>query len=476
MLSLRIGRIGSLFCTLCAIAFCLLTVLQSAVAGISNFLPVVLCGALASAILLFLVLRSSTPFRSALPVLFLVRFALAMVSALTLKPEPVQDFNTMYQAACQLAAGDFSYLENVYFFKWAYQSAFVAYEALVIRVFGSGLLPLQILNAVWMAATVCMVYLIAKKFFSEQVSVAVSLLYAVYPAPLMLAGVLTNQHLATFLFYLAIWLLLREDSLSWKSALLAGVCIALGNAIRGVGIILILAILLFALLLLFARQGINPAKTALKFGSVAVTYFLVMALLSVSISASGINPEGLNNNLPSWKFLVGLNMETNGSWSRSDYETFQFEPFDQAEAAMKDEVKNRLSVGPISLAKLAVRKSAVMWGDYEDFYWGFSALDSGTRIGPVSVNTLQLLLSRFDKGVYLLTYTLALLGLIHLLRSGPLEQKGLLLLVILLCGYYGVHLILEVQSRYRYFLMPAVFLLAGQGLAWFPLPRSKKTY
>ena len=43
-------------------------------------------------------------------------------------------------------------------------------------------------------------------------------------------------------------------------------------------------------------------------------------------------------------------------------------------------------------------------------------------------------------------------------------------LAFLLCGYYGAHLFIEVQARYRYFLMPVLFLLAGAGaqlvLAW----------
>ena len=37
------------------------------------------------------------------------------------------------------------------------------------------------------------------------------------------------------------------------------------------------------------------------------------------------------------------------------------------------------------------------------------------------------------------------------------------MLGFLFCGYYGVHLFIEVQARYRYFLMPVVFLLAGAG-------------
>jgi len=62
--------------------------------------------------------------------------------------------------------------------------------------------------------------------------------------------------------------------------------------------------------------------------------------------------------------------------------------------------------------------------------------------------------------VYLLSFALALMGILSRLFSR--ERCGRpLLLALLFCGYYAVHLIVEVQSRYRYFLMPCVFLLAG---------------
>ena len=50
----------------------------------------------------------------------------------------------------------------------------------------------------------------------------------------------------------------------------------------------------------------------------------------------------------------------------------------------------------------------------------------------------------------------------------------LLTFVLLLCGYYAVHLIVEVQSRYRYFLMPCVFLLAGIAIARL-LPKNQQS-
>src|SRR5699024_5763231 len=121
--------------------------------------------------------------------------------------QPVQDFKTMYDAACQLARGSREYLQTDYFYNWAYQTGFVAYEALVVRLFGEGLLPLQVLNAVWMAGTGCLVYGIARRFLPETGAMAASLLYALYPGPYFLAAVLTNQHIAVFFFYLGFWLL-----------------------------------------------------------------------------------------------------------------------------------------------------------------------------------------------------------------------------------------------------------------------------
>ena len=82
----------------------------------------------------------------------------------------------------------------------------------------------------------------------------------------------------------------------------------------------------------------------------------------------------------------------------------------------------------------------------------------------LSWNSLQLLLGSLDKGIYLLAFALALFGLLVRLRAK--EDCGLpLLFTLLLCGYYAVHLIVEVQSRYRYFLMPCIFILAGIAIA-----------
>ena len=315
-----------------------------------------------------------------------------------------------------------------------------------------------------MAGTAVLVYRIAARLTNGKAAAAVSVLYALYPAPLFLAGVLTNQHLSVFLLYAGIYVLMSGSGLTWTRTVEAGALIALGNAMRPIGIIPLLACVIW--LVLRALTGRNW-KTLLRGLGMAASYFLCGMLLSALIVGSGINPNGLANNQPMWKFVVGLNQESDGQWNRGDYERFivpsAADP-EGVDAAMRQEVTQRLSVGPGKLVGLALRKSIGMWAGYEDLYWGFGHLDpEGEALPGVNWNSLQLLLAQAEKGLYLLAFALAFAGVLR--RLIKREQTGAdLVPVLLLCGYYAVHLIVEVQVRYRYFLMPCVFVLGAMAL------------
>ena len=461
----KLGRLGERICLLCAAVFCAVIVLQSARAAADGLTAVVALGALCAAAVLALAVRF-WPFgdRGTILALFLLRFALAMGVILLIGAQPIQDFNTMYLAAQDMARGSRDYLGDVYFYNWAYQTGFSFYESLLLRIFGPGQLPLQVANALWMGGIGALVYAIALRLMPRRAAVGVSVLFAVYPAPYFLAAVLTNQHIAAFLFYLAVWLLVRREELTPARAALAGVVIALGNVMRPIGVVLVLAALCWRGVRLLLGREENWRRALACLALLLVGYEAVFALCSGAVARSGLNPEGLTNNQPMWKFVLGLNQESSGAWNREDYEAYLCLPPEQADPAMREVVKERLQAGPVELAKLALRKSQVMWGADEYMYWGFGHLDPQRKLGPLTVDQYTRVLARGDKGVYLLAFVLALLGAAALLRRGT-EGGPALLAAFLLCGYYAVHLMVEVQSRYRYFLMPAVFLLAGIGLA-----------
>ncbi len=460
----KIGWLGERFCLLCAVVFCGLIWVQSLKTAVSGTPVVTAAGAVCAAAVLWLAIKFwRFGDRATVGILFLLRFVLAMAVILVIGAQPVQDFNTMYTAAQELAQGGRGYLDNIYFFNWAYQTGFVLYESLILRLFGPGQLALQVMNALWLGGIGALVYGIALHLMPRRTAAAISLLYAVYPAPYFLAAVLTNQHIAAFFFYLAIYLLVRREKLTLPMAALVGALIALGNVMRPIGIILVLAILCWRLVRLLMGTEKHRGRALIGLLLVAVSYQAIFSLCSGAVAWSGLNPAGLTNNQPMWKFVLGFNQESNGTWNREDYETYLSLPTQQADQAMQEVVKERLGAGPVALAKLAVRKSAVMWGEDEYMFWGFGHLDGQRKIGPLTVDQYTQVLARGDKGVYLASFALALLGAAVLLRRGT-KGGPALLLAFLLCGYYAVHLIVEVQSRYRYFLMPAVFLLAGVGL------------
>jgi len=464
----RLGSVGEGICLLCALGFCLLILVQNLLRAAAPLGVVVLAGVLCAGAVLWLGGRAVLPAHTALVGLFLLRLAIALGVIFLIGGEPIQDFQTMYSAARELARGEHGYLDKVYFFNWAYQTGFVAYEALVLKLFGPSQLALQVMNALWMAGTGCLVYLLALEFLPQRTAQRLALLYAVYPAPYFLAGVLTNQHIAVFLFYLAFYLLARP---SLPRILAAGALLALGNAMRALAVVLVLAAVLWLLIGGLLKKE-RFRESLFRCAVLAGSYFLLFAVISFGVKAGGLNPEGLANNQPMWKFVVGLNQESSGSWNQADYDAYLSLPAQEADAAMRAEVKNRLSVGPARLAGLAVRKSGVMWGADEYMYWGFGHLDPQAGFGPFTVNQWTQLLARGDKGVYLLVFALALAGLWSWVRDGT--RGGLpLLLTLVFCGYYAVHLIIEVQSRYRYFLMPAVFLMAGAGLEYL-MPAKKR--
>lgn len=464
----RVGWLGEKLCFGFGALFALIVVVQGLLTALrgGGYVFMFLLGLLGMGALTVLGLLFLRPCKAFPVAVFSLRFLIALGVILIFGAQPVQDFQTMYDAACQMAQGSRDYLQNEYFYNWAYQTGFVAYEAVIIRLFGEIFLPLQVFNALWMAGTGCLVYGIARRFLSETTSMTISLLYALYPAPYFLAAVLTNQHIAVFFYYLGFWLLVRGKRLTLPRALTAGLSLSVGNAMRPLGVVIVLALLCWTVVRMCRWKGHGVLRAGGLLLAAAVVYFISSELFAWSVEAWGLNPEGLRNNLPMWKFVLGFNLENGGAWNQADYNAYYLLPREQAGQAMWDVVKERLSsLGVGGFLELFWKKSQTMWGSLEYLYWGFGHLDGTAQVlGPLTLSQCLSLLNYFDRGMFVLAFGLAAGAMAYWFGKGAGEGIRLpVMLGILFCGYYGVHLFIEVQARYRYFLMPVVFLLAGAG-------------
>ncbi len=411
------------------------------------------------------------PARVFLPVLIVVSLAVKIGLALAIDARPTSDFELLYNSARQVAAGDYSFHNIQYFVNWGYQTGFVAYEALVIRLFGEGTAALMVLNCLFMTATHCIIYLTVRRLTGDDRAAAfAALLHLFYPAQYLMVSVLTNQHLSACLIWLGLYLIITSERPMRLRPAAGGLIIALGHIIRPLGIIAMAAVAAYFLLCAVTEIKTSGWRTSLggliRAGSAVAAYVLTGLLFSVIVVSSGLNPHGTGNNEPLWKFVAGLNMETGGVYG----EELAYAVFDIEDPVRRHEVEreylSRSLNAPLSKwSAFFYRKNRYMWADYESENWSFGRVASRNRSEAFN-QTLEVVVPRAlkaDKAYYVCLLALALWAALTLLAGRRLEARVWAVMAVFLL-YFGAHLLIEVQTRYRDFIIPAVCILAGYAL------------
>jgi len=164
--------------------------------------------------------------------------------------EVISDYSLMYSAAQEIVNGQRDYLSWIYFQRYPYQMGFTSYQALILSIFNSvGFL--KFINVLWCVVASLAVYGIARECFSQRVAVLAMLLHVMMLPILVLSSVLTNQHIAIAWLYIGIYLWLKAGWRSWLIAIAAGIALAIGNAMRPIGIVVIAAIVVIATTFLY---------------------------------------------------------------------------------------------------------------------------------------------------------------------------------------------------------------------------------
>ncbi len=379
--------------------------------------------------------------------------------------QPVSDFLDMYSAAQSAVRGDFSFGTSEYFTRWVYQLGFTIYEALLLSLFGDSLMVLKVFNVLFNTATAAVIYATAARLFGEWSGRAAALAFALYVPQIMMCSVLTNQHISTFFFFLGMYLAVRDQrEASWYRWVLIGLCFGAGNLMRPLGSAFVAAYLAFVILygLLPRREGaiaIPQWKTLVKAIGVAVVYLIVQQAASLSLQTSGVTPYPLANSEPYYKFMVGVNPVTNGGWSLEDnmYVT-QYPSGEERNEATRRLLMERLENKP-QLVELLVRKLKIMWGDEDSAYmWSLWQQDRPE---------LQRFMIQGERIGYLLMSVFGLIAMVSLLfakRKKDRDVPTYPLFVLLVLGYATIHIAIEIQTRYRMDIMPALFILQSYGI------------
>jgi len=385
-------------------------------------------------------------------------FVIRMVWIVWNPTPPESDFLIMYNSALQAVSGDFSFGDSAYYTSFPYQLGFTMYEASMIGLFGNDLFYLKLMNIFFSVGSAVVLYYAASRAFNENCGRIATLFYLFYLPNIVMCSVLTNQHISTFLFLLGCFFLLRgvHSTGNW---LLAGLSLGLGNLMRPIGVVYLAAVFLSFMPLIWRLWRKSDKRRALsataKLAGVFAVFYLVQLLAGASLISSGVTSNALSGGDRYWKFMVGLNAETNGSWSSEDARyANQFAFGEERHRAELIKIKERLQ-NKSELAALMGRKLVLMWGGNDSsLFWSMHGLNR---------SDWEYRLSLGEGPWYVLMCAFGLIGMIMLLFGQSERHSRHLLYLILLLLYAAVHLIIEIQTRYRLDLNPVFILLQSYG-------------
>jgi len=387
-----------------------------------------------------------------LPLLIIASFSIRLISIFVFNVPQTSDFSVLLKAAMQFSIGDYSFSNESYFSMWAYQTGFVIYEGLILKIINSEFF-LKLLNIIYEVIINVLIYKISLRLVSKKSSEVVSILYAILPFSLYYGTVLCNNHLSSCLFIVSIYLLLfKSDKLT--TYLIAGFLLSVGNAIRPEGIVVIFSYVLYRIISL---KKVDIRKTFRRCGILIFVYLLCNMVSSNLVISLGINSNGLKNMNPLWKFVLGTNAESYGMYDTND-EVYLSDSTKELEI-----IKERVN-SPSKIINLLEKKTYkfILTNDLSSSSGIYSDKIINLGIINISFTTLENIINGTNKIIYLFILIIMIFGCI-INRRSLIDSKLYYFLVFFIVNYV-VYMLIEIHPRYTYYMLINMFILAGLGI------------
>lgn len=382
--------------------------------------------------------------------LLVVSFLIRLAAIVVFNFPQTTDFKLMYECALKFVNHDFSWNSTAYFMMWPYQSGFVVYEGLLLKLINN-IYFLKVLNIIYESLLVVLIYYFSRRFVKDESARVAAILFMVYPYNIYLGTTLANHHIATILSYLGIVFLLSRKKKPYYF-IVAGILIGLSNVLRPEGIIIIFSYLLF---MIFNLKKDNFKKEVLGFLILLVSYGGINLICSNLIILSGVNNDGLKNTNPLWKFVLGFNGDSCGYYDSND------EVYINNKEKELEIIKERLN--PSNVGRLVLCKTNRMWLsnkiDVKD-----SSYDKAYYIGNIKIkfNDLANVVSLTNHYIFLFVMVMMILGVFRN-RKDIINNESLFFLIMVVVAYF-VFLLIEIQPRYLYLIHPSIFILSAYGI------------
>lgn len=406
--------------------------------------------------------------------LFLFSFIIRIIVVILFDTPITDDYAVQFKAAKEIISGNFNIASTIasgYMLRWGYQMGYTLFMVLLMFI-NESVVFIKGVNCLFTSFVVLFVYLISSELTNKKTARIISVLYALFPFPLFFNTIVSNQHISSFLFLLAIYILIgkKTESMNYKlKYFLIGLCLALGNIIRPEAIIFMFSILAFLLL----TMKKNSLKQIMKAGLIlSVTYLSITISASTIVAKTGISPSGFENKVPLWKIAVGFNQLHKGDYSRSLAATFPTDKNAQLQIVYD------YTIGSIEkIPALFMYKEQHFWLDNE-LNWSLNYLkDKSIYLFGIRI-PFNYIRSALDSINQLYLYIFFALGLMAIIINRKKMDDRQYLLLIVILTYSLVYLLIECTPRYAYTAQIFLVLMSSYSvkyiLDYFQKKKSKK--
>ena len=364
-----------------------------------------------------------------------------------------------------------SFDKTNYFYFYNFQTGFVMYLALVIKIFGSHLIFLKIFEILFMSLTNVFVYKIASKVYTKKIGIISSIIYSLLFFNIAGSSVINNQHFSTLLIILSIYFFIKDK---WFYYILSGTLVGIANIIRPSSIIILIAFCGFLLWKLLINNFKNWKVFLLGFLLIALSTFSTMKIFDYTLLNLNIVPTStLSSNAKYFKFVLGIhgngiyNMPTENAEKTQVYFDLQKLNFDYElyNNKCRNFIVNQFTQNTRETL-VYIKDKMLVFAGKEDNQIDFS--------GSIIQNSKSYIFIKYYGYVqYFLLIVFSLLTVIINVKESKfyntknnLYQTQILFEIIFIL-YFCAHLLIEVQPRYRYdqYLMlafiasPSIYLL-----------------
>lgn len=383
----------------------------------------------------------------------LLCFAVRFLFVSLVEVEPFSDFRMYHSMAVSLANGE--QLFSQYGAIFPHTVGFSWVLSLVYRLFGEHLFFIQLFNVCAETLTAYLLYLSANRLFDKKIGILTVFLYGISPAFIFYSELLATEILFTlFVSVLLYFVILFGESGKIRYAVFYGVITALLNAIRPMGLLLLLAFGVYTLCFLQKKQ---------RFLALLMAVFCYLGVHSgVWYGISSVNGQKVSKTPMGYNLYIGSNYQWYGKWNPEDYDYANrliyrnnLSP-DRFHKRLQEEGILRYQQNGIRKnCELFVQKFGVLWGsemlptDYMNRSDQFSQADNILHTKNISNGFHWFLLA----GV--------LLGTGMKKKS---QKTGLFFIMIFVLGITAQHLIAEVQERYSYTALALLMPVAAYGI------------